>query len=91
MGNWFPTLRDNVALSTSRARKSNKERFLFRMFRIGHVDTQLIISEYATKYVNSKLYKEKLLSVKLGQFVFCHNYSVRQHAGVKQRLEYLSA
>jgi len=61
------------------------------MFRIGHVDTQLIISEYATKYVNSKLYKEKLLSVKLGQFVFCHNYSVRQHAGVKQRLEYLSA
>jgi hypothetical protein len=60
------------------------------MFRIGHVDTQLIISEYIPQSVNSILYKEKPLSVKLGQFVFCHNYSMRQRAGVEQRLEYLS-
>jgi len=60
------------------------------MFRIGHVDTQLIISEYTPQSVNSILYKEKPLSVKLGQFMFCHNYFMRQRAGVKQRLEYLS-
>jgi hypothetical protein len=66
LGNWFSTFRHSTVLSTSRVGKSKEEHFLFRTFRMGHADSQLIISEFPEKSVNIILYKEKLLSVKLG-------------------------